>query len=235
MQKVYSLDYLNQEFFNADIIKNDGKILYKTGDKITPEALLKLYFRDIYAKKPNVSEILDLPTENVTIEPSTTVQEHPAVAVKESKMAPVELENIQTLIEYKYETQSTAVRISKQAVKMGKIIGLPEEKLNNLEKAAYYCYSDDYKTHFEDKLISEEVLDIISDYDKYKLETKEDIYSLNSIIPYPHIISIASYYEKMMDKTNDKNNTIKTMLQIGGSRFNIFILHKFLKAQRDED
>lgn len=52
MIKVCSLDFLNDKSFEADVKTNEGKVLFQEGDKITPEILLKLYFRDIYINEP---------------------------------------------------------------------------------------------------------------------------------------------------------------------------------------
>jgi len=51
MIKICSLDFLNSKSFEADVKTVDGKILFNSGDKITPEIILKLYFKNIYIEK----------------------------------------------------------------------------------------------------------------------------------------------------------------------------------------
>ena len=54
MIKVCSLDFLKKEVFDTDIKTSDGFVLFETGEKITPEIILRLYFKEIY-----VSELLN--------------------------------------------------------------------------------------------------------------------------------------------------------------------------------
>jgi hypothetical protein len=52
MSKICSLDFLNREEFDLDIISTGGKKLFSKGDKVTPEVLLSLYFKDVLAREP---------------------------------------------------------------------------------------------------------------------------------------------------------------------------------------
>lgn len=52
MIKICSLDFLNREVFETDIMTVDGRILFHNGEKITPNILLRLYFKEIYIKEP---------------------------------------------------------------------------------------------------------------------------------------------------------------------------------------
>ncbi|MDD3436832.1 MAG: hypothetical protein PHC64_06755 [Candidatus Gastranaerophilales bacterium] len=56
MIKVCSLDYLNKESFDTDIMTMDGRILFNCGNKVTPEILLKLYFKEIYIEEEIIEE-----------------------------------------------------------------------------------------------------------------------------------------------------------------------------------
>lgn len=52
MIKVCSLEFLNKNSFDVDIMLSDGRVLFSAGSEITPEVLLKLYYKDIYVEKP---------------------------------------------------------------------------------------------------------------------------------------------------------------------------------------
>lgn len=51
MIKICSLDFLNKEFFETDVMAADGSVLFSAGEKITPELILRLYFKDIYVNE----------------------------------------------------------------------------------------------------------------------------------------------------------------------------------------
>lgn len=48
MIKICSLDFLNKDKFETDILDSDGNVLFYAGHEITPDLLLRLYFKDIY-------------------------------------------------------------------------------------------------------------------------------------------------------------------------------------------
>ncbi|MCQ2789564.1 MAG: hypothetical protein MJ229_04200 [bacterium] len=52
MIRICSLDFLNKDFFETDVKTADGKVLLAAGEKITPEVILELYFKEIYVDKP---------------------------------------------------------------------------------------------------------------------------------------------------------------------------------------
>lgn len=52
MIRVSSLDFLDQDCFRTDIKTADGKIIINSGEPITPELILKLYFKEIYVEEP---------------------------------------------------------------------------------------------------------------------------------------------------------------------------------------
>lgn len=52
MIKICSLDFLNREVFDVDVMTSDGKVLICSGEKITPNILLRLYFKEIYIAQP---------------------------------------------------------------------------------------------------------------------------------------------------------------------------------------
>lgn len=52
MIKICSLDFLNRENFETDVITADGVVLFQSGEEITPSKLLRLYFKEIYITQP---------------------------------------------------------------------------------------------------------------------------------------------------------------------------------------
>ncbi len=61
MIKICSLDFLNKETFEDDVLTEDGKVLISGGEKITPDILLKLYYKSIYVK----DAIKDTPIDKI--------------------------------------------------------------------------------------------------------------------------------------------------------------------------
>lgn len=56
MIKICSLDYINKEKFDTDVMSEDGRVLCRVGEKVTPQVLLKLYFKDIYIAQEQPEE-----------------------------------------------------------------------------------------------------------------------------------------------------------------------------------
>jgi len=54
MIKVCSLDFVNKETFETDIMTAEGGLLCSATDKVTPDKILKLYFKEIYIKESEV-------------------------------------------------------------------------------------------------------------------------------------------------------------------------------------
>lgn len=52
MIKICSLDFLNRDVFETDVMTSDGLVLVQGGEKITPDVLLRLYFKEIYIAQP---------------------------------------------------------------------------------------------------------------------------------------------------------------------------------------
>lgn len=255
MINVCSLDFLNRDVFDTDIMTSDGRVLCSSGDKVTPEMLLKLYFRKIYINKPQVEEILDLATANTAVgvcmpreltsgpiftdshsgdpklaSTSKFIEENLEDEINETMDSElIEFDEILTDSQLDFN-EAQAKRIAELSIKIGKILNLPENELGNLEKAAYYYNSASAQKLLKEIGISKDIMEIInscsSDYES-------ENFNLGSQIPYNHIIAIASYYEKMLEDCGSKQETILKMLQIGGNKFNIFVLHKFLKMVRE--
>jgi len=93
MIQICSLDFLRKETFDTDIMTVDGRILCAQGDKVTPEIILKLYFKEVYAKKAPIEEICAMPQatstavekeiiESVQIKEETDEVEKPTAEIK---------------------------------------------------------------------------------------------------------------------------------------------------------
>lgn len=67
MIKICSLDFLNRENFETDVMTADGKILFRSDDKVTPGIILKLYFKDIYVDESFLEEKTEAALENIEV------------------------------------------------------------------------------------------------------------------------------------------------------------------------
>ncbi len=209
MVKACSLDFLNKSHFDTDVLSADGRILYTTGAPITSEILLKLYFKDIYIPKR---------------------------------------------LEF---DEGHAQRVREYSLKIGKLIDMPKDKLEELKDAAYYhdigitkfTESDLQKANFDmwqgeagvniltkerqfPKSVAEVALAHLKPYNSARFPLiKED----KNCVPYAHIVAIANCFDELSYKNLGKKRALEKMAQLGGGRFNIFILHKFIRAMRDSD
>lgn len=356
MIKICSLDFLNRETFETDVMTADGKVLCVSGDKITPEAILRLYFKEIYVAQPLeeriagvLKEIQEFENEEVInkapnnpepIEFIESLESEPHIIMVEEKEEKEEKEEEEQqqnphLIEVKAIEKSSeskvphlvesvnieqkeavdnskgprtvielsekeaeqrkiyanlntskksldekspkessvsepseviseipkgpdylkfndeqATRIAKYSVKLGELLNYSKDELEELKKAAYHCNIGISKFTIEDlekkgfekrkalesyemllekgfsEKIAEAVKLCINNYDS-------DTFTLSSKIPYYHIIAITYYYENLLSQTNSKQKALEKMLELGGNKFNIFILHKFIKIMRE--
>ncbi len=245
MYKVYSLDYINSEIFETDIINQDGKILYPAGTKITPELLLKLYFKDIYTnQEPEKKQIEILPEEKPIEVESETYEEN-----KESSQHNFDVDENGYII----FCENQAERVSELALLIGKELKYNEEQLDKLRQGAYYHSIGITKFKPEDlrkkdfkKLFAQAGYDILLNQKKMPEEIAlcaklwMDNYDLSSfnlekIIPNHHIIAIAHFYDRLLTQKIQKEKILEIMLQCGGYKFNIYVLHKFIRIMRGLD
>lgn len=65
MIKICSLEFLNKNSFDVDVLSADGSVLYSAGCEITPNLLLKLYYKDIYIEgyPPKKKDLTGAPAE----------------------------------------------------------------------------------------------------------------------------------------------------------------------------
>lgn len=227
MLKVCSLDFLNKEEFGTDVLSVTGEVLYASTDKITPELILKLYFKDIY---------IDETPKKIEI--------------------PIASEEINKKPEKLKFNEDQAKMIAKWSVEVGKLLSFEETELEELELAAYnhkigylklredklenkdfkiMCAEAGYKYLTKEKNYPERVAEVTKLYlEKYD-PNKFDINKIDLKIPFYHIVAITSYYYEYYTKTSSKDEALKKMLRLGGKRFNPYVLHKFVNYMRNND
>lgn len=243
MHKACSLDFINREFFETDILDQDEKVLFKAGEKITPEIILRLYFKDIFIPENWSQEEPQLPPEIAEI-PEDVLEVKPDLVYPEEKK---EIDNDGYII----FDEDLAKRTSELSLKIGKLLGYNQEELDDLEQGAYYhnvgitrFKSEDLTNPEITSLQAEAGYDILLNQRKMSEEIalcaklwaeKYDTgaYKLGTSVPYHHIVAISRFYDKLLTKKLQKDLILKIMLQCGGNRFNIFVLHKFIKMMRD--
>lgn len=149
--------------------------------------------------------------------------------------------------------EEQAKRIVLYSTKLGKMIGYSKEEIKELEQVAYNCNigigkfkrADANKKGFRkmkafasyEKLIEDGIVpSYLAEMIKYIVNSYEsDSFPLDSKIPYYHIVAITSFYEDLLAQGMPKPEILLKMLQLGGHKFNIFVLHKFIKMMRDEN
>lgn len=149
--------------------------------------------------------------------------------------------------------ETRAKRIANISVKVAKILGFPQKRLDELKEAAYYHNiaisrykeSDMKRKGFrrEVALASYGVLlnemsmpPIIAETAKFCINNyASSSFNLEGEIPYHQIVAITGYYEDLLDRNYSKEKALSKMLQLGGNKFNIFVLHKFIKIMKDSN
>lgn len=152
--------------------------------------------------------------------------------------------------ELKFDKEQ-AERMAQLAAKIGKTLKLDSRELDDLRKAAFYCNigiisfrkSDTLKRDFEihKALESAEMAKLEGKASANAIETirlhpndyDSTSFSLNQKIPHYHIIGMVYFYEKMIQKLGSKKAVLERMLQLGGNKFNIFVLHKFIRMMKE--
>lgn len=238
MIKINALDFLNKEQFGADLLSENGDVLFSAEDKITPNIILKLYFQDIFINE-QISEIED--TEEISqLTESDNSSKKPNL-------------NLNKPLKFNEEQ---AKRVVHYSLEIGKSLGLSQNELEELEQAAYYHNIGDikfkqkdlldkdfrkkraeegYNYILKDKGLSGKVADVAKLYiENYNCNTF-DISKTTSATPFYHIIAITNYYDEYLTKTSSKEETIRKMLRLGRKKFNTYILHKFVTMMRNNN
>lgn len=266
MIKVCSLDFLNRDTFDTEVMSADGKILFGKKDKITPGILLSLYFQEIFTEK----DLCELEKEEILIQEKIEEERKEKEAYVAAAKVPHKTEKIKNEEENTQITEEApqeqdlplvfdeerAAKISRYASLMGKAVGLSPDKLKELEQAAFYYdtgkknlkQSDLAKEDFKklqakasyeimvnEMNLPEQIAEVshlyLNRYESkdFKLEDKG-----GEEIPYANIVAIADYYDELTQKA-PKEEALLKMLQLGGNKFNVFVLHKFVHIMRNEN
>lgn len=162
MIKICSLDLLNKENFETDVMTADRRVLYSIGEKITPEIILKLYFKEIYVEKTPIKVISEESTsdsdshkiavstfskENVHSGPRTInadISEGPDITIpKDFNRLEQDPEAVNLKDDFENQPlefdEEQAKKIVSHSLKLGKILNFSEGELKELEQVAYYC------------------------------------------------------------------------------------------------
>lgn len=229
MIKICALDFLKKETFDTDVMNANGDVLFSSEDKVTPEILLSLYFKNIYISEPLEIEI-----------------EETSVDIDESE----EQEDIKLGFD-----EAQGARVAKNALEIAKILDWNEEECKDLEQAAYYhnigsmdltkedLLAKDFRIRraeagytylFKTLELPDRIAEVsklyINNYDpnNFELDKKN-----RSNIPFHHIVAIASFYDEFLMKTSSKKEALMKMLRLGSNKFNLFVLHKFINKMRN--
>lgn len=147
--------------------------------------------------------------------------------------------------------EELAKRLVGYSVKLGQELGFSKAELKEIEEVAYnyniaitQFTTDDLLKHGFRKMkvlasyefllkantVSEKVIESVKlCANNYESES----FALNAKIPYHHIVAATSYYEELLAQYNSKNKALAKMMELGGNKFNIFVLHKFLRIMRE--
>lgn len=147
--------------------------------------------------------------------------------------------------------EEVAKRLVDYSVKLGKELGFSKAELKEIEEVAYnynigitQFTTDDLKKREFRKIkvrasyeyllkantVSEKVIESVKlCANNYESES----FALNAKIPYHHIVAVTSYYEELLAQYSSKNKALAKMMELGGNKFNIFVLHKFIRIMRE--
>lgn len=176
-------------------------------------------------------------TENISVKESEEVQ----IIIEDPEKAPLVFD------------ENKAKKNAAYAVKLAKMLNFSPDETKDVEEAAYYydigiskfTRADLTKKNFKKAkalesyniIINEKMLpDRIADAVKFSVNDYDSSsFQLTSKIPYSHIISVTGFYSEFLIQGHSKEEALAKMLQMGGNKFNIFILHKFIKMMREEN
>lgn len=255
MSKICSLDFLGKEEFDLDIISTGGKKLFSRGDKVTPEILLSLYFKDVIAREP-MKTPEEIEQKNKKAKKQQQIADQAFYFLDLDKSMEELLDN--NLPENLEFDKAHAKEIMQLSQELGEVLGMSDEKIEELKQASYYYKIGRIKlspSDFSDPDFEKKQADI--GYDLLTLEMNlpkqiaevAKLYSENynssafelkagnpSDVPYAHIVGIVDYYDRLMKKGSiSKEEALKKMLKIGGKKFNVFVLHKFVNTMKNSD
>lgn len=309
MIKTCSLDFMNREIYETDVMTADGRVLAASDEKVTPEMVLRLYFKEIYVKEEE--QILEKqPPQEIDIETDEAAVAEKLASINsesttESPLTPHGASIVQsaggvesspelksgiiagsgvdtstesgsgariaggdpsnasgkksqdgTVVEIDEDLifdEEEANKVSEYSLKIGALLGFSPEKLEDLKQAAYYHnigrtkfkQSDLSQKNFR-KIQAQAGYEILINTMMQKSEIAEtakfyinnydtSTFKLDGPIPYHHIVAIANYYNSLLKKNYSKQDALDKMVLLGGNKFNIFVLHKFVKLMKDSN
>lgn len=292
MIKTCSLNFINNEYFGTDVMTKDGRVLFSAEDKVTPEIILRLYFKDIYMKeKPVEVPVKEIEKEQSTLQEKTKdlsvkagisagvnvaekelgikastnlydddeTEENKALKMPRMTIGSAPLQQPEEKSEKKPEDpmlefiEERAKKVAQYSVQLGKMFNFSDSELKTLEQAAYYHNigisrfkkSDYVKKGFRKKVaeVSYDILlnemgmpTVVAETAKFCIinyEPKD--FSLQEKIPFHHIVAVTSCYEHLFSEKNSKEKALAKMIQLGGNKFNTFVLHKFITIMKDSN
>ena len=150
--------------------------------------------------------------------------------------------------------EEQAQRVSALSVRLAALLSLDSRQQDEVKQAAYYhnigrsmfrlldLKESDFKkkqavagyNHILNTLklnpkIAEAAMFYNKKYQSSELNLKT---GRQSDFPYSHIVAITNYYDTLINEGLSEGATIMKMLQLGGNKFNVFILHKFINMVR---
>ena len=150
--------------------------------------------------------------------------------------------------------EEQAQRVSALSVRLAKILSMDLRQQDDVKQAAYYhnigrtklkqsdLTEPDFKkrqavagyNHILNNLaLSPKIAEAAMFYNKKYQSSELNLNSgKNSDFPYSHIVAITNYYDDLISDGLSQNATLMKMLQLGGNKFNVFILHKFINMVR---
>ncbi len=240
MIKINALDFLNNDKFGVDLYAESGELICDSEVDVTPELLLMLYFKKIFVKEPITPSASEASSEG-----NESQQQAEDALIAASKNVKIEKIGFD---------EATANKVVEHCMVMATMLGLDSDAINTLQKAAYYhnigsidMLTDEiddpnfkkkraqlgYKYILEKLELPEKVAKVaklyLSSYDsnRYELDKKN-----RANIPLHQIVAIASYYEEFLAQSSSKEEALVKLLRLGGNKFNIYLLHKFVYRMR---
>ena len=223
-------------------------MLYTETQKITPEIIMKLYFKNIFIDDIEIKEVVgtanidDTDTGSIEFNRKQNKQE-PEVDYKKPEEDESIFDEKEALEVQKYsELIAIDLELSEAEIKNIKLAGFihnigdkfltkeAKEKENYLELRSKLGYEYTYNKLKYPEAVSRVTKEYYrsSNLDNFDLSNK----TIKNI-PYSHIVTIAAYYAKHQNEYRSTEDILKKMIRVGGKLFNIYILHRFIRKIRE--
>ena len=260
MRKICSLDFIQIAQLPTDVLDSYGNVVLQANTSPDEQWILKNYFKDLYTEevkiiiqKPESVEnkvVLDEKSVGACDDVTGAITDDLSNDQADDDNLVVEEETLDTNL--KAFSEEKIAKISEVAFELASMFGYDNSEKEKLKLIATYfnaSLNQFTKKDLLDKKFSAnkanksyEMLNTKAGIpDDVKLALKNIIepydtvkFNLSNKIPLNHIMTPIYVYEDLMLKfNNNKDKVLEKMLQYGGNRFNIFVLHKFLKIMRD--